>query len=501
MRLPRITIEYQDDDSFAVGKFSSTLALGFGFHFAWIFLALYSTDEVYSLPTSGTGFEIRFFTLIFYSATLLCYVIFSQAARKLFFSSEQRHRNRLIVAVMTCAGSLLIFISDTSTPLGMTFLVLSSIFMGIGSAALLMSFGVSFSVCDIATITIETALTFIIAPVVYAVIAIWSTYVPYLGGILTAALPMLELVCLNLCSYRLVDQLEFGSATIPIHKAPFMARIGIPCFLLGLGICYLRTESLEWMWSIKVHETLALVLFLSCVIASFCFIVVMLSERQSFNFMIRTLLPLVAIALTVVAMLELQSIPIGIGIIFGSYILVEGGIWIYCSDISQRYRISAFQAFGAGRGCLALGPLIAMILGSDTSPMAELFNEQMPLTILILAFFVIALAILPTQKEVLNTLKNGHFRTVIMNIDGLAEIEKADENDITKQYDVEEYSVQMPRLSNESVSPESDKNDEDISGNAETVPESSVAYTPKPSEKKQEARLTTPQSKDRAAPT
>ena len=107
---------------------------------------------------------------------------------------------------------------------------LAGVASGVGSAMLLMSFGVSFSVCDLPTIALCTALSIVVSALVFALTLIVSSARcarrrPPLSGIC----PSLELLCLNKCSADLVDKLEFA---VPDHaRAHRLLRSAPGCSL------------------------------------------------------------------------------------------------------------------------------------------------------------------------------------------------------------------------------------------------------------------------------
>ena len=54
MRLPRITIEYQEEETCAPGKLSFALIAGFGLHWAWVYLFMFDGAQLFSLHPAGT---------------------------------------------------------------------------------------------------------------------------------------------------------------------------------------------------------------------------------------------------------------------------------------------------------------------------------------------------------------------------------------------------------------------------------------------------------------
>ncbi len=54
MRLPRITIEYQEEETCAPGKLSFALIAGFGLHWAWVYLFMFDGAQLFSLHPAET---------------------------------------------------------------------------------------------------------------------------------------------------------------------------------------------------------------------------------------------------------------------------------------------------------------------------------------------------------------------------------------------------------------------------------------------------------------
>ena len=57
MRLPRITIEYQEEETCAPGKLSFALIAGFGLHWAWVYLFMFDGAQLFFIGKLETSFS------------------------------------------------------------------------------------------------------------------------------------------------------------------------------------------------------------------------------------------------------------------------------------------------------------------------------------------------------------------------------------------------------------------------------------------------------------
>ena len=387
MKLPhiKVEVEYREEETGAPGKVSPALIVGFGLHWAWVYLFMFNGQYILFPEADSMQLLLSATSGIFHAVALLLYAVFLKQARQL----------------LCMAGNAV-----PTGPLAALLFVAAGITSGVGSAMLLMSFGVSFSVCDLPTIALCTALSIVVSALVFALTLIVSSVVAPVGALLCLVLPFAELLCLNKCSADLVDKLEFAFLTMPVRTASFAARLGVPSIIFGvlLGIlrcCALTGPLLDVLLSESSAEnTFAFSTFVASLFACAALIMAMLTLRKSRNFAFRVLVPLIAVLLVTLCT------PYGTdGIfrcfaLFGSYFMLEACLWVMYADIAQSYRVSAFTTFGFGHGLLHfISDGAILFLG----------GEPMILALVGLITLTFGVATLPNGAEMRSTLIRGRF--------------------------------------------------------------------------------------------
>lgn len=409
MRLPKITIAVDKDDGFAFGEISPALVIGFGIRFTWMFSMQFSANRLFfATATAETSSISQIASLGFFLTTFFVYVVFFPQMCRIFDTPDHRNRNRLIAALATVLGGFLLFGCTTASLLGWSCIIASGFLTGVGSAVLLMSYGVSFSVLETPTISLGVAFSLPVASLAYLAISVIGSISPAFSAIVAVLIPLAEFFCLQSCSRQLVDRLSFASYTISVQKASFALHIIAPSFLFGLAVGGIRHYVLiGTIWLPTSEVTNAVVLMAACLMAGLLVLGAAILQHSTVNYMFRTLLPVSATCLAVALFDNQYASLFNSGLQLTGYLLIEGCCWMFYADISQRYRISAFQTFGLGRGALALGILVHALFSSpaDISIItAEMASQNL---VAVLTWLCIGFALLPTNKEMLKLLKRG----------------------------------------------------------------------------------------------
>lgn len=361
IKLPRLKLEVREDEGFSLGKLSPALIVGFGAHWAWVYLTMFNGQQLFFWNAADAATSAAFFhpvSLVFFVTTLLSYGVLSHAYRRLFAKQRRRARIRFAGATLGFVGTLLMCFADIGTVPGTAALVAGGATTGIGSAILLMSYGVSFGQCDIATIVTSTALSLVAGIALYTAVSNLDLLHP-LGALAAALIPFLECWCLYRCSAVLIDKLEFAAITLKVRKTPFALRLCAPSLLFGFALGTVRAQAIADMHLVGGLGTQILCIGAAALTACALMIAVMLTQRQHLNFMFRPLLPLIAIALVAVYFIA-DATPFTTFALLLCYLLFEGTMWVSYADITQRFRLTAFVVFGFGRGALALGALVGI---------------------------------------------------------------------------------------------------------------------------------------------
>ena len=411
MKLPHVTIEYREEESVGVGKISLALVVGLGLHWAWVFSAMFTAGELFSFRFEGMARVMIVVSMAFMAATLLCYTLFIKQIRPLFRTPADRRRVRFFAAVCASAGLLCVALGALldNAFVCVACCVVGGVASGIGSAALLMSYGASFSVCDTAASAMQFALSCIITCLVYALVMVANAYLHPLGVALCVIIPLFELVCLNVSSRQLVDRTEFAATTMPVHTGRFALRIAPSAlafgFLFGFlgmhafhGVTELATDATQFVWSVVAAG----------VITCGLIICVMLTMRQRANYAFRTLNPVIALVVALVTYLIASGVTTVVHCLFlVSYMLVEACLWISYTDMSQKFRISPFYVYGAGRGLVAVGAVTATAFMLPGSPLCESLTSLDAILPVALVLLVFGSSSYPRDAEIVSVLERG----------------------------------------------------------------------------------------------
>lgn len=447
MKLPHITVEYREEESFALGKMSAALIFGLGIHWTWVYLVMFNSDHLFASMQFEQKIVVFGVSLAVFALTLLAYGVFLEPMRKLFATARHRRRNRLIATCLVFFGTLLFFVAGQPGIIGWIATVCAGVLTGAGSAVLFMSYGVSFSVCDIATASISTALSLTIGVILFVFVLAIDSMAHPLGVVFCLAIPIGEFFCLSKCSHQLVDNLEFTTSTLAVHACPFALHVCIPCLVFGVFLGMLRFHAIGYNFASSDASALAAPVAFSGIACFVLVVAAMLTQRQSNNFMFRTLLPVVAVLIAAAALLPQPSPAFVTFALFTAYLLLEGCIWLFCADISQRFRISAFTVYGFGRGSLAVGAFISFGLMLPYSAVSDALRSTTTLAVVALAALTLGMALLPKNAELRRTLKVGRYCPALQGDEQFALITDDEFEDLSNAVSPDVTSEQTPGTS------------------------------------------------------
>lgn len=409
MKLPYIKVEYREEETEAPGKMSPALIAGFGLHWAWVYLLMFNGQIILFPQVASMQSLLAVTSGAAMALTLLLYALCLKQARALFATPFAIRRNRFIAAVLMVATVVLCLAGNGLPAAAAPCFAVAGVASGVGTAVLLMSFGVSFSVCDLPTIALCTALSVPVSAIVLTGSLMVAAVVAPVGAVVCLALPFLELLCLNRCSADLVDKLEFAYLTMPVKTGTFAALVGIPSVVFGLLLGVLRTCALATLPIGYEPRLFAGALFAASLATCAALILAMLTLRKSRNFAFRMLIPLMA------ALLGLLATPAGADDFFrafallGSYFMLESCLWMMYADIAQNYRVSAFTTFGFGHGLLSVGSLAGFLLIQPGEVLGFVPGDGSALAVLALVILPLGFSVLPNGAEMRSSLARGRF--------------------------------------------------------------------------------------------
>ncbi len=452
MKLPyiKVEVEYREEETGAPGKVSPALIVGFGLHWAWVYLFMFNGQYILFPEADSMQLLLSATSGVFHAVALLLYAVFLKQARQLFDTPAHIRRNRAIAAFLVACATLLCMAGNMVSvgPLAAALFVLAGVASGVGSAMLLMSFGVSFSVCDLPTIALCAALSMVVSALAFALTLVVSAAFVPAGALLCLALPFLELLCLNKCSADLVDKLEFSFMTMPARTASFVGRLGVPSVVFGvlLGIlrcCALTGPLLDLLLAAGGAESaFSFSVFAASLFACAALIMAMLTLRKSRNFAFRVLVPLIAVLLVTLCTPYGTDGTFRCFALFGSYFMLEACLWVMYADIAQSYRVSAFTTFGFGHGLLSAGSLAGFLMLQPGGLLEAASTEPMMLALVGLIALTLGVATLPNGAEMRSTLIRGRLCPLL---DDQTDLEELMGGEVAaSEPSVEEAVVPMP---------------------------------------------------------
>ena len=402
-----------------MGKVSVPLIFGFGIHWAWIFSFVFSASVLLPSQSSTVGIAATCSSMFCMALTLMSYTFFFKKIRPLFSTRSQRRRVRFCGALLTsigvifaCVGSLL-QLENAS----MAIVIASGLLTGVGSAVLMMSYGVSFSICDTAAAAMQFALSCLVACALYAMILIFDGVLHPFGIIFCVLMPWLELLCLNAASDQLVDRTEFVNMMMPVNQRKFVFHLGPSAFAFGLLFGYLGIHAFREIERLAIQgSTFSFAAFSAGVVTCFLVIGIMLTQRQQANYAFRTLNPIIALLIAVVAYVVSGGVSLYSHMLYlTTYLLIEACLWISLSDMSQKFRISPFHVFGVGRGFLAFGAVCVTLCMLLPTPFAGVLNSTDSILPFSLVLLVFASASYPRDAEIIRVLERGRNCLAFLN--------------------------------------------------------------------------------------
>lgn len=401
---PRISITVDDDRSTGTQGELNILALGFGIHQSWIYTAMFGTTTIFQAPQAlGSGAEspvsfVFLVSIVVFGLSLLVGAATDQRFLK-FYTAK---RTVVGAAVFTAIGTFAVFAVNAPGALGIAATWFAGISTGIGSALLLLFWGVAFSRHSAATIVMNTAVAIVIAIALYS-FALHIIPAPF-SGILTCCLPLLELPLLwhlTPVSYAVRHAVPIFNP-LPVRKLPFSIRLAIPTLLFGFALGALRSISTQIILPSSDLTTQLLALFAGgaatvlLLVTAFC-----IDKRSHWDFLFRPLIPFIAVTLFFLPTLSLGGSVLEPLVLLTGYMCFEALMWVFFGEISQEFRLSPIFVFGIGRGCLALGSLAGSLSVADPSILGLLtpFGEAGG-AVLIMFVMVMAYALLPRVRDI-----------------------------------------------------------------------------------------------------
>lgn len=398
LAIPHITVKAsvaQDEDA---GEINSA-SIGFGLHQAWIFATLFGAVSVFGVQPTAAGVPsaVLAISLLVNLATLIGLGLFDQ--RLLPFITHRS--NTVIAAALMCAGTLLVgMASEQMAHLG-ALSIAAGVLTGAGSAILLMFWGVAYSRLDTTSAIMNTAVAFVVAATIYAVMLV----APYpAGGVIAALIPWGEFALVwQHTPLPYTERRELPIFTrLPLKRRTFTLLLGLPMFFFGAALGFVRQVStFRLLPAIEGPAQPALLVGAGLVASIVLAVGLNLMHSDRIDDLVRPILPVVALTF-VFAPWAVMTHSVGASaVVVCGYFIFEALMWVIMAAFAQSYRISPVLIFGLGRGSLGLGAFVGLnantlISGGETYSV----YGSTGFTVFALACMVAGLALLPHVHDI-----------------------------------------------------------------------------------------------------
>lgn len=403
-QVPRATIKIDFKEGASFGELS-LISFGYGLHQAWIYSSMFDKGGIFGTGGLQAGpfndqLSLAYFVsiLIYGLLLLIASILDTKLIRAL-------HATPTLVAaaLLGATGTLLLLGSGAESPFdGSTLQIISGILTGTGSSILLLAWGIAFSRRDSASIIINGALSIAIGFGIYGLVLHQIPF-PW-GGVASALIPFAEIALLLVLRRHVsldFDNRQLFFQPLPINHARFVMRFGLPVFFLGVALGIMRQTSIETILPGSAFEDQALLFVTACVATVLIMVTLLaLGGDERWHIFFRPLIPFIAVTAIFIPFTTGGTSFWGTSVVLVGYMSFEALMWIFFSELSQRFRLSPIFVFGLGRGVMALAalggstlPLFTGALGTPTG------LGEMGAVLIVLVAMMLAYALLPDEHE------------------------------------------------------------------------------------------------------
>lgn len=403
-QVPRVTIKIDFKEGASFGELS-LISFGYGLHQAWIYSSMFDKGGIFGTGGLQAGpfndqLSLAYFVsiLIYGLLLLIASILDTKLIRALHATPTL-----IAAALLGATGTLLLLGSGAESPFdGSTLQIISGILTGTGSSILLLAWGIAFSQRDSASIIINGALSIAIGFGIYGLVL---NQIPFpWGGVASALIPFAEIALLLVLRRHVsldFDNRQLFFQPLPINHARFVMRFGLPVFFLGVALGIMRQTSIETILPGSAFEDQALLFVTACVATVLIMVTFLaLGGDERWHIFFRPLIPFIAVTAIFIPFTTGGTSFWGTSVVLVGYMSFEALMWIFFSELSQRFRLSPIFVFGLGRGVMALAalggstlPLFTGALGAPTG------LGEMGTVLIVLVAMMLAYALLPDEHE------------------------------------------------------------------------------------------------------
>lgn len=402
-QVPRVTINVDFKEGTSFGELS-IISLGYSLHQAWIYSSMFDKGGIFGTSGLQAGpfndqLSLAYFVsiLVYGLLLLVASVLDTRLIRPLHATPTL-----VIAALLGSTGTLLLLAPDGSLLSSEALQLASGVLTGAGSSVLLLAWGIAFSRRDSASVVINGALSIAIGFGIYGLVLHQIPF-PW-GGVASALIPFAEIALLLVLRRHVsldFDNRQLIFQPLPINHARFVLRFGLPVFFLGVALGIMRQTSIETILPGSAFEDQALLFVTACATTVLIMVTFLaLGGDERWHTFFRPLIPFIAVTAVFIPFTAGGASFWGTSVVLVGYISFEALMWIFFSELSQRFRLSPIFVFGLGRGVMALAalggstlPLFTGALGAPTG------LGEMGTVLIVLVAMMLAYALLPDEHE------------------------------------------------------------------------------------------------------
>lgn len=401
-QVPRVTINIDFKEGASFGELN-IISLGYGLHQAWIYSSMFDKGGIFGTSGLQAGpfndqLSLAYFVsiLVYGLLLLVASVLDTRLIRPLHATPTL-----VIAALLGSTGTLLLLAPDGSLLSSEALQLASGVLTGAGSSVLL-AWGIAFSRRDSASVVINGALSIAIGFGIYGLVLHQIPF-PW-GGVASALIPFAEIALLLVLRRHVsldFDNRQLIFQPLPINHARFVLRFGLPVFFFGVALGIMRQTSIETILPGSAFEDQALLFVTACATTVLIMVTFLaLGGDERWHTFFRPLIPFIAATAVFIPFTAGGASFWGTSVVLVGYMSFEALMWIFFSELSQRFRLSPIFVFGLGRGVMALAalggstlPLFTGALGAPTG-LGEMGTVPIVLVAMMLAY-----ALLPDEHE------------------------------------------------------------------------------------------------------
>ncbi len=402
------------------GKTHMALACGLALHSAWVCSAMYSSSMfgtgINFAGVHGTSFSLLYLvsSVGFFLTALVACVI---DQRLLQYARSRVHMRA--TALATCLATLLSLVPHIGPEwLSMTVEVLAGLVTGMGSAVLMLYWGVALARED------ERHSVFAAAAAVAAGFAlnvlVLQSLPGLLGGLVAAVLPFGEFALLAYVSPHQGDPVDIAFSAVATSKPRLGAVMAEATILMGFAIALLKQVSIQVAFASATLSSKFVVLAVAVGIASVPFVIFKFSRAYGdWNRLIHFVMPVSICVILLAALLVCDQELFFDMFVVAAYFLCEAFVWAFGALAAHRLRISPIFLFGLLRGTVTA----AMLVGSIAIQYAAPVLDDLPpsgkgFVLLVILFVLLTARLMPNESVMVrNAVRCPAIRLMTLELD------------------------------------------------------------------------------------